>query len=141
MSFDLDLTNNDLSIKSDGSVRTVEKVNKLKQDIIKIILTPIGSVRFHPWYGSQVTDETVGNVLPDNILFQDLSSSIQQSLSRLQTLQRSQATTQRVTMSEILGSVRDIMVQRNIQDPRQINVIILAVSKDFNAVEEAFTIA
>ena len=141
MSFDLDLTNNDLSIKTDGSMRTVDKVNKLRQDIIKILLTPIGSVKFHTWYGSQVTDDIVGNVIPDNILFQDLSSAVQQSLSRLQILQRSQSTAQRVTMSELIGSIRDIMVQRNIQDPRQVNVIVLVLSKDFNTVEESFTIA
>lgn len=141
MSFDLDLTNNDLGIKADGSIRIVEKVNKLKQDIVKILLTPIGTMRFHPWYGSQITNDVVGNAIPDNILFHDLSTAVQESLSRLQTLQRAQSTTQRVTMSELLGSVKDVMIQRNIRDPRQVNVIILVISKDFNAVEESFTIA
>ena len=141
MSFDLDLTNNDLGIKTDGTIRTVDKVNKLKQDIIKIILTPIGSNRFHPWYGSQISDNVVGGVLPDNILFHNISASIQDSLSRLQTLQQAQSTTQYITMSETLDSVREIAVQRSIIDQRQVNVVLLAMSRDFDAVEESFTIA
>jgi len=141
MSFDLELINSDLSIKPDGTIRTVDKTDKLRQDIIKIILTPIGSVKFHPWYGSSVNDGLIGETVPDNMLFQDINTSILQSLSKLQTLQRSQATSQRVSLAEMIASVRDILVQRNPSDPRQVNAIILVIAKDFNTVEESFGIS
>jgi len=141
MSFDLELIDSDLNIKADGSIRTVDKTNKLRQDIIKIILTPLGSVKFHPWYGSGINDGLIGELVPDNMLFQDINTSILQSLSKLQTLQRSQATSQRVSLSEMIASVRDILVQRNQSDPRQVNVIVYVISKDFNAVEESFAIS
>jgi phage baseplate assembly protein W len=140
MSFDLALINSDLSIKPDGTIRTVMRSDKLKQDIVKIILTPVGSVKFHPWYGSAINEGTIGEVLPDSALFQDITTAIQQSLSRLQTLQRTQATGQRVELSEILATINDIQIQRKYDDPRQVNVIVVAMSKDFTAVEEIFTI-
>ena len=140
MSFDLALIDSDISLKTDGTVRTVEKSDKLRQDIIKIILTPLGSVRFHAWYGSSINEGTIGEVLPDNILFQDISTAITQSLLRLRTLQISQATGQRVSLSEMLGSIRDIAIQRNLSDPRQVNVLVFAISKDFNSMQETFTI-
>lgn len=140
MSFDLALIDSDLSIKPDGTIRTVTGANKLKQDIIKIILTPIGSVKYHSWYGSAVNEGTIGEVLPDSMLFQDISSAIQNSLSKLQTLQRSQSSSQRVELAEILATINSIEVQRKPSDPRQINVIVVALSKDFTAVEEMFTI-
>ena len=140
MSFDLALINSDLNKKPDGTIRTVTRSDKLKQDIIKIILTPLSSVKYHLWYGSSINEGTIGEVLPDSMLFQDISSAIQQSLSRLQTLQRAQASGQRVELSEILASINDIQVQRNLDDPRQVNVIVVTMSKDFTAVEEMFTV-
>ena len=141
MSFDLALIDSDLSRMPDGTIRTVNRANKLKQDIVKIILTPIGSLRYHPWYGSSINEGTIGEVLPDSMLYQDITTAIQQSLSRLQTLQRAQASGQRVELSEILASVNDIQIQRNPSDPRQVNVIVVAMSKDFTAVEEIFMIS
>ena len=141
MSFDLALVDSDISIKTDGSMRTIENSDKLRQDIIKIILTPLGSVRFHPWYGSSINDGVIGEVLPDSMLFQDISSALLLSLDRLKTLQRAQSTGQRVSMAEMLGLVRDISVQRNPIDPRQVNVLVFAISKDFNSVQETFTIS
>ena len=141
MSFDLALINSDLSMKPDGTIRTVSRSDKLKQDIVKIILTPVGSIKFHPWYGSAINEGTIGEVLPDSALFQDITSAIQQSLSKLQTLQKSQATGQRVDLSEMLASINDIQIQRKYNDPRQVNVIVVAMSKDFTAVEEIFTIS
>lgn len=141
MSFDLALIDSDLSRMPDGTIRTVNRADKLKQDIVKIILTPISSLKYHPWYGSAINEGTIGEVLPDSMLFQDITTAIQQSLSKLQTLQRAQASGQRVELSEILASINEIQVQRNPGDPRQVNVIVVAMSKDFNAVEEIFMIS
>ena len=54
MSFDLSIKNGDIYFDPGGSVKTVSKNSKLRQDIIKIILTDIGENRFHKGYGSAV---------------------------------------------------------------------------------------
>lgn len=140
MSFDLMLIDSDIKIKADGTVRTVEGSDKLKQDIIKILLTPIGSLKFHQWYGSGLSDKIIGENLPDNMTFQEISSSISQSLERLKTLQRSQITYQKVKLSEIINSIEEVLVQRSAEDMRQIFVIVSILTKDFTKIEETFSI-
>ena len=141
MSFDLQLINGDLSLNADGSIRTVTGTDKLKQDIVKIILTPIGSVIFHPWYGSSITDENIGEVIPIARLSENITIALSESLGRLQKLQRSQATGQKVLLSEMISTVKEIAVQRNSIDLRQVNVIVVVISRDLTTVEEVFTIS
>jgi len=140
MSFDFQLIDSDLKIKSDGSIRTVSGVDKLKQDIIKIILTPIGSAKLHLWYGSAINDGTIGQSISDNMLFEEISSSIEQSLDRLKKLQIAQASGQPVSTSELIGIIEGVLVQRSIYDMRQVNVIVSVFSKDLSKVEESFSV-
>lgn len=140
MSFDLALINSDLKKSPDGTIKTVSRVDKLKQDIIKIILTPISSVKYHPWYGSAINEGSIGEVLPDSMLFQNITSAVHESLSKLQKLQRAQASGQKVELSEIIGTISDIQIQRKYDDPRQVNVVVVVMSKDFTAVEEIFVV-
>ena len=141
MSFDLQLVNSDLSLKPDGTLRTVTGSAKLRQDIIKIILTPLASVSFHLWYGSDINESVIGEVLSFARLNEDITSALTQSLTRLQRLQRAQSTGQRVQLSEIIGTIQEIQVQRNPIDPRQVNVIVSVLSRELTAVEEVFTIS
>jgi len=140
MSFDLALVNSDISIKSDGTVRTVENTSKLRQDIVKIILTPLGSVRFHTWYGSDINENTIGDLLPDNLLFDNISSGLTESLDRLVTLQRAQASQQRVDLAELIAVIQQVEVQRDIRDLRIVNVRVAVLSKSLSPVEETFSI-
>jgi len=140
MSFDLALIESDLKIKADGSIRTFKDTNKLRQDIIKMILTPLGSVKFHQWYGSNINEGTIGNVPADNMLFENINSSISESLGRLQTLQRAQATGQRVTLSELLSVIQSINVQRSINDLRQVQVIVSVLTRGLTKIDEVFAI-
>lgn len=140
MSFDLALIDSDIKIKSDGTIRIVEETAKLQQDIVKIILTPVGSVKHHTWYGSNIGENNIGNILPDDILFNNLDSALQDSLQKLVQLQRVQSTQQRVSTSELIAAIREVNVQRNPNDPRQINVVVRVISKSLQPVEEIFTI-
>jgi len=67
MSFDLKIVNNDLSINPDGTIQTTYDNEKLKQDVIKIILTPVNSNAFHRWYGSSISQRVIGQVFRMNI--------------------------------------------------------------------------
>jgi len=141
MSFDLALTNSDISINADGTIATVTDSKKLRQDVLKVILTPTGSVRFHPWYGSVLNDNIIGEIPADNALFQYISNAISESLGTLQKLQRAQSTYQETSPAEHIARITNIAVQRAIDDPRQVNVIVTIVSKDITVVEESFTIS
>jgi phage baseplate assembly protein W len=140
MSFDLELIDGDLKIKADGSLRTVSDTPKLRQDILKIILTSLGSNKFHPWYGCSITDSSIGSAYPDNLLFADVESAIKQSLDRLKTLQKAQSSIQRVTLAEMISSVELVEAERDIVDPRQINIRVVVITKNLSRVEEVFTI-
>lgn len=140
MSFDLALINNDISIKPDGSLRLVTGTDKLKQDVIKIILTPLNSSKFHSWYGSSISDDMIGEIPAESALFLQISNSISESLDRLRSLQLAQTTSQSTELAEMIASVRDISVQRAPDDPRQVNVVVSIIAKDLTAVEEAFLV-
>lgn len=140
MSFDFQLINSDLNIKSDGTIRTVTGINKLKQDIIKIILTPIGSMRLHPWYGSAISDDIIGQNIPEEMLLEEIQASIEQSLDRLKKLQIAQASGQTVSNDELIGLIEGILAQRALYDQRQITVIVSVFSKNLSQVEETFSV-
>jgi phage baseplate assembly protein W len=140
MSFDLEIIDGDLQIKADGSMRIVTDTPKLRQDLLKIVLTGLGSNKFHPWYGCSVTDSSIGSSYPDNLLFSDIQTSIMQSLDRLKTLQMSQASAQSVSLAEMIAQVEGVEVERNPADPRQINIRISIWTKRLTKIEEVFTI-
>lgn len=140
MSFDLEITNGDLSIKADGTMRTVTDTPKLRQDILKIILTTLGSNKFHPWYGCSVSNSAIGRNYPDNLLFSEIQTSIKQSLDRLKTLQMAQASGQTVSLAEMIAEVESVEVERNLADPRQLNIRVNVWTKRLTKVEELFTI-
>jgi phage baseplate assembly protein W len=139
MSFDLELINNDLNIKSDGKIRVVRDTPKLRQDIIKIILTPIGSVKAHRWYGCAIND-TIGQTITDNFKTNIIKANITQSLERLKALQISQSVSQIVSLAELINVIGDINAERDSDDARKINVTVTVYSKRLAKIEEVFTL-
>jgi phage baseplate assembly protein W len=140
MSFDLELLNGDITIKGDGTVRTVSETPKLRQDILKILLTSIGSNQFHPWYGCAITDSVMGRNYAENLMVSAIKTSISQSLDRLKTLQMSQASSQKVSLAEMIAEVVSVDVGRDLQDPRQLNIRVVVLTRRLTQVEEVFTL-
>lgn len=140
MSFDFQLLNNDLQLTVDGKVKTVSNHDKLKQDILKIILTPLGSQKLHPWYGCDVTERVIGNNLPKGLLVEEIQMTLSEGLERLKTLQKSQATYQKVTPSELILSIEEIRVEENPADKRQIFVTVVVLTRQFTQLSETFSI-
>lgn len=140
MSFDLEIVNSDIKIKADGTLSTLTDTPKLRQDIIKIILTPLGSNKFHPWYGCSVTESVAGRNMPENMIVQEIQTTVSQSLDRLKTLQVAQSAGQSVSLAEIISAIGSIQSARNPIDPRQINVLISVFTKRLTKVEEIFTV-
>lgn len=138
MSFDLKIEGNDLIINPDGTLQTVRDNEKLAQDAIKIVLTPLGSNRFHKWYGSTIGARTIGTVMDATITAAEAERAIQDSLTNLIALQRAQARYQYVSPGETIDSIQDIFVSRDISDPRQYQVVISLLTKQLTIVEESF---
>jgi len=141
MSFDFLLIENDLKLDAEGKIKTVEGTQKLRQDILKIILSSLGSNRFHPWYGCSVSEETVGKNLPDNLLLLTIQTSIRQSLERLQKLQQQQQTSQKVSLSELIQTIGPINAYRNPDDLRQIKIDVIVYTRQLTEVKESFTLS
>ena len=140
MSFDLEIVDSDLKLKSDGTLKIAVDTVKLRQDLLKIILTSLGSNKFHPWYGCAVGENIIGKNLPQNLLEEDIRSSISQSLDNLKTLQLAQVSTQRVSLAEQIAEVGDINIGRSPADQRQLNIILSVLTRRLSKIEEIFTI-
>lgn len=141
MSFDLSLINNDIRVNPDGSIRIVTDTPKLRQDIIKVILTPLGSSRDHPWYGCAINEEIIGKHLPFHILREQIKISITESLNKIKQLQFAQSSRQPVSLAEIIQVVAEVTVNNNVEDPRIITVTVTVLAKNLAKIEEYFTIA
>jgi len=140
MSFDLKIENNDLSINPDGTVKTVRDNEKLKQDIIKAILTPLGSNPFHQWYGSTLSQRTIGMALDAGHTEAEAQRAIQNTLTNLVALQKAQARTQFVSPGETIASIQNVSVLRDDVDPRQWQIQVTVLTKQLTTVEESFTL-
>jgi phage baseplate assembly protein W len=138
MSFDLKIVGNDLALNPDGSVQTVRDNEKLKQDILKAILTARGSNRFHQWYGSVISERLIGQVLDANQLDAEAQVAVQETLSTLASLQTAQARVQYVSPGETLAGLSDVWVARDQTDPRQWSITVAALTRQLTVVEETF---
>jgi hypothetical protein len=141
MSFDLKIKNGDFDLIN-GDLKTVVDTEKLIQDILKIVLSPIGSNPSHPWYGSYLSKSLIGSGLSTDIIFQFGQSQLQNALENLKSLQDSQVKSfQTVSADEQIGAILDISLNRNSTDPRLFDVFIKVVTKGYKPVTAAFTIS
>jgi hypothetical protein len=140
MSFDLKIENNDLAINPDGSIQTVRDNAKLSQDIIKAILTPIGSNKFFTWYGSEVGSRTIGQAFDMTLNKIEIERTIQDTLSNIITLQQAQERYQYVSGGELIAAIKEISVLRDPNDPRQLQITVSVLTRKLTVVEETFTL-
>lgn len=140
MSFDLKIVNNDLSLNSDGTLQTVYDNEKLTQDVIKGVLTPIGSNPFHKWYGSTINERTIGQALDPSHTEIETTRAVQDLLTNLIALQNQQAKEQYVSPGEQIAAILEVSVLRDQNDPRQWQVGIKVLTRKLTTVEESFTL-
>lgn len=138
MSFDLKIEGTDLSINPDGSIKTVRDNSKLAQDVIKILITPLGSNRFYRWYGNSLSSVIIGQNMSEVMMEIESERSIQNALSNLIIVQREQGKTQYVSAGETIAVVRDISVVRSDVDPRQYQITVSILTRKLTVIEETF---
>jgi len=140
MSFDLKIVKGDIAIGNNGDLQKIEDTEKLAQDILKMLITRLGSNIFYPWYGSLVSQSLVGQAFDFEFSNTIASSQIQNALESLQRLQQRQAAEQRVTPFEQIAAVRRIIVSRNRTDPRNFSVQVEVATRALSVVSVAFDI-
>jgi phage baseplate assembly protein W len=140
MSFDLRLENGDLKINADGTLSTVTGNSKLRQDILKILLTDLGDNKFHPKYGSHVGKLQIGTHADEKIASLDIESSARAALRNLMSLQRSQSRRQALTPGEIIIDILNLEVTRDKVDPRLYNIFVSVLTQSLDRVESSVTV-
>jgi len=142
MSFDLRINNGDLVIGQDGDLDQINDLEKLIQDILKILMTPLGSNVSFPWYGSPLTDASIGQVLDKKFIDTMIKQIISSNLETLQKLQKQQAASgQRITAGEMLAAIQSVFIRRNITDPTYWTITVKVLSKGLRGSEATLDVA
>lgn len=129
MSFDIKAFSGDVEIGSNGDLSQVTDSDKLAQDILKLLNTPIGTNPLNPGYGSMLTVNQVGDAVYTEGLVEQTKRIITDALEQLITQQAYQAAIQPLTDAETLVDFETPIVERDSQDPRQFNIVVNAISK------------
>lgn len=139
MSFDLKILKGDLEIDGSGNVSIVSGNKKLRQDIVKILLTSYGDNKYHPSYGSGVGQVEVGL---NNFKITDLEikNTALTAINSLISMQKKQAKYQTLSPSEVIVSVLDINVSRDSADPRLYNLKVSVLTQQLTEVFDNITI-
>jgi hypothetical protein len=140
VSFDLKIRKGDIVIEPDGLLRTVTDNDKIRQDIIKILLTKLGENKYHPTYGSELGAIQIGQVADRNLLELDLTQSAELAVRKLMSLQRAQAKRQYLRPGEKIISILNISVSRDLADPRMYNIFISIQSQALTPITEVITV-
>jgi hypothetical protein len=139
MSFDLKIKNGDLVI-TNASLVTVQDTDKLIQDVLKIMITEVGTNVFFTWYGSYVGSSMIGQTdfgFSRSLAVQQASNAI----TTLQNLQfQQQSSSQKVSASELIAALKGVYIDRNPIDPTEFDVFISVLSKDLRISNVQFTI-
>jgi hypothetical protein len=140
MSFDLALERGDIKINADGSMKTVSGNAKLRQDIIKILLTELGNNKFHPKYGSYIGALQIGHYADAKLISLDLESSARKAIKNLMSLQRSQSGKQSLSPGELIVDILKVSVARDQVDPRLYNIFVSVLTKRLTEVRSNVTV-
>lgn len=143
MSFDLKLEQGDIQVGNNGDVAKVENSEKLTQDVLKAISTPLGANVFFPWYGSPITQALVGTAFDRRFVGAIAAQQIRTTLERLQELQEEQLLNagQVVTAQEQIAAIQNVFVDRNTVDPRFFIIELTVLSKAFRRIQETLNIS
>lgn len=141
MSFDLKLVNGDLSLGSNGDLERVFDVEKLKQDLLKIMITPTNSNKNYPWYGSPLTARTIGQTLDPEILDSEIENSLVFAINNLRVLQQEQERDgQFITPPEAIARILGITVDQDVFDARMFNIRVSVETRRGSIVNETLVL-
>lgn len=140
MSFDLQIKHGDLVLDNSGGLSIVSGNNKIRQDIIKILLTRLGDNRFHSRYGSDIGSLNIGGVADQQLTELDLRRSAEEAIRYLISLQKAQGMRQVLSLSEVIVDIVEISTERDTGDPRLYNIFVSVLTQKMDIIEETVTL-
>ncbi len=138
MSFDLKLDNGDLKISNTGDITTIRDNEKLLQDALKILITPLGGNKAHPWYGSSVGSTLIGGVFDKNFTTDLATQQVKSAMDNLQMIQKTQSKTQIVTAAETIAAIKDVYINSNAKDQRLLELKVSLLTNALTTVAVKF---
>jgi len=140
MSFDLKLDEGDVRIEN-GDLAVVYDTNKLTQDLLKIIITPLNSNPINPWYGSNVSLALLGNTFDLDFGLESARAQISTAVDNLLRMQLSQSQTQLLSPAESILSIKEIYVNTSNTDRRIVEAKVSVISAALSTSDIRFTIS
>ena len=140
MSFGLKLKNGDLKLTKEGTLETVTKNSKLRQDIVKMLLTKKGSVKYHKEYGSELGIISTDNYMGEELVESKVEQTIYEGISKLISLQKVQSQRQILSPAEMILSIKGVRVERDVDDPRLYNVFVSVITQQLSEISESITV-
>lgn len=137
MSFDLKLEDGDLKIQN-GDLQLVQDNEKLIQDALKILITPIGANKAHPWYGCDVGQALVGGIFDKGFTNDVATQQVVAAMDNLQILQKSQARNQVLTAGETIAAIKDVYVNTSPKDQRVVELKVTLLTNALTLVSVKF---
>jgi len=140
MSYDLKLSKGDLVLNNSGELKIVDKNSKIRQDILKILLTEIGENKYHKYYGSQAGSLSIGGIVDEDFHKSKIEQSIFSALDNLISLQRNQMRFQYLSPAETILSISRVEAFRDLSDPRMWSVFVSVITLEQEELQESITI-
>jgi len=124
MSFDVQILNGDLNLDSLGQLALVRNIDKVAQDVLRVIMTTRGSDPFDTSYGISTTNRAIGSMPTTSIISATLEAEISNSLQKLIREQNRLSTVQTLTADERIREIDSVVVEQDPIEPRQLTVSI-----------------
>ncbi len=140
MSFDLKIVNGDISLDNSGQPVFVEKNSKLRQDILKILLTDLGENKYHSFYGSSAGKLDIGSVLDQSFYQKNLENSVSSAINNLIRMQRSQSRYQYVSPGETILEISSVRAFRDETDPRMWSIFVSVITLEQEELSQVITV-
>jgi hypothetical protein len=141
MSFDIKAISGDVDLGQNGDLTIITDSDKLAQDIIKLLNTPIGTNPVNPGYGSTLTVNQIGTgIVSATDLVNQTKITITQALEQLISQQNAQSAVQFLTDAETLVDFETPIVEQDPQEPRQFNIAVNAISRDLTPLTIALVV-
>jgi len=120
---------NDINIEGDGSLETLRRANKIRQQVRKAVMTLQSSNAFHEGYGS-VLSESIGSKLTflKKVYIQ---KTIQDAINYLI---ESQGEESGVPVEDLILRISDMRLEQDQTDPRKLNIQITVTNGKYEEI-------
>jgi len=121
---------NDIGFNQVGQLSNVRGINRVRQNVSKVLLTVIGNNVFNPNYGSTLSS-AIGEKLTPTIFFK-LQQTVVNAIQGLIEIQAQEVDT--LPADEIILGLNNININVNEQDPRLVDIVIEVLVGTFQPV-------